>query len=268
MEIVRITPQVTALVTPVPVPGLGFLPINAFVITSSGSPILVDTCITQPGGDFVAGLSGVVDPADIEWIWLTHADRDHTGGLLEVLAAAPNARVLTNFTSVGHLLVGPEPLPLDRVNIVNPGDTVKAGDRELLAFRPPLYDNPGTVGFFDPETGILVSSDCFGSPQPTFEDAIASDVAALPADQVSMGQLIWGSVDSPWIHSIDESKFAVTLDGVRKLDPTVVLCTHSPAIHGDLERHLDTLTKLPSSPPTPTPDQAALEALLAEMEPA
>jgi glyoxylase-like metal-dependent hydrolase (beta-lactamase superfamily II) len=268
METVEVAPHITALVTPVPVPGLGFLPVNAFVIASSGSPILVDTCVTQPAGEFVAGVSSVVDPADIRWIWLTHADRDHTGALQEMLAAAPRATVITNFISVGHLMTGPEPLPLDRVHVVNTGERVDIGDRELVAFRPPLFDNPGTVGFFDPAGRILVSSDCFGAPMATLEDTLVPDVAAIPDDQRIAGQLVWGSADSPWVHSVDESKFAASLDSVRAFDPSLVLSTHVPAIHGDLERHLDTLAKLPGSTPWVGPDQAALQAMLAELEPA
>lgn len=268
MEIVHVDPKVTALVTPVPVPGLGVLPVNAFVIKTPGSPILVDTCVTQNRGDFVAGLSTVVDPSDIRWIWLTHPDRDHTGGLLEILEAAPRARLITNFISVGHLLVGPEPIPLDRVQIVNPGDRLDLGGVSVVAFRPPLFDNPGTVGFFEPSSRIMVSSDCFGAPMPTMEAATVPNVAEVPSDQVVAGQLLWGSTDSPWVHSVDESKFGSALDGVRKLDPRLILSTHIPAIHGDVEGHLATLAKLPGSEPAVGPDQSVLEAMLASMEPA
>ena len=267
MEIVQVDRNVTALVTPIRVPGLGILPINAYVIKTSGAPILVDTCVTQAPGDFVAGLSKVVDPADIRWIWLTHADRDHTGGLLEILEAAPDARVVMNFTSVGHLLVGPEPIPLDRVQIVNSGDHLDLGDVNVVAVRPPLYDNPGTVGFFDPASRILVSSDCFGGVMPGMEEAVVPDIAAVPDDQVLAGQLLWGSADSPWVHSIDESKFAVTLDSIRALDPSMILSTHIPAIHGNVDGHLATLAKLPGSTPAVGPDQSVIEMMLAEFEP-
>ena len=185
-----------------------------------------------------------------------------------MLAAAPRARVITNFISVGHLMAGPEPLPLERVHVVNPGDRVDVGDRELVAFRPPLFDNPGTVGFFDPSGRTLVSSDCFGGPMSTLEDALVPDVAAIPTEQRIAAQLVWGSADSPWVHSIDESKFAASLDSVRRLDPSLVLATHLPSIHGNLESHLDALAKLPGSSQWVGPDQAALEAMLAEMEPA
>lgn len=268
METVEISPEITAFVTPMPVPGIGFLPVNAFLIRSSGSPILVDTCVTVAPGEFVSALSAVVDPPDILWIWLTHADRDHTGSLQEMLVAAPQARVITNFISVGHLMTGPEPLPMDRVYLVNSGDRVDVGDRELVAFRPPLFDNPGTVGFFDPNGRILVSSDCFGAPMATLENALVPDVAAIPDDQREEGQLVWGSADSPWVHSVDETKFAASLDSVRTLDPRMVLGTHIPAIHGDVGPHLETLARLPGSTPWRGPDQAMLEAMLAEMEPA
>jgi hypothetical protein len=267
MEVIKVTEDVTALVTPIPVPGIGFLPVNSFVIKTSAGPILVDSCVTQPASEFLSGVAGIVDPADLKWIWLTHPDRDHTGGLLEILEAAPNARLMTSFTSFGHISVGPEPVPLDRVHLINPGERHTLGDIEVFALRPPLYDNPGTVGFFEPSTRTLVSSDCFGGPQPSLEDVIVSDVAALPREQVTMTQMMWGSADSPWVHSVDTTKFAQSLNEVKRLDPVLTLSTHIPPIHGSIEPHLDVLAQLPESPPAPGMDQSTLEALLAEMEP-
>jgi hypothetical protein len=267
VELVQITSEITALVTPMPVPGVGFLPVNAFVITTGSSPILVDTCVSQPPGEFVAALGKVIDPEDLNVIWLTHADRDHTGAIQEVLKTAPNARVFTNFTTVGHLTCGTEPLPMDRVLCLNPGTRIDVDGHTLVALRPPLFDNPGTVGFFDEANGILVSSDCFGGPMATFEEVLVPDVSAIDEEQVMAGQLLWGSADSPWVHSVDQSKFAASLNVIRALDPRLVLSTHLPAIHGDLERHLGRLAMLPDSTPFVTPDQAALEAMLAQMEP-
>ena len=267
MEKIQITPQITALCTTMPIPGLGFLPVNAFVIAGP-TPILVDSGVTIAPGEFTAAVADIVDPADIRWIWLTHADRDHTGALQQMLAAAPIARVVTNFISVGHLMTGPEPLPMDRVYLVNSGDRVDVGDRQLVAIRPPLFDNPGTLGFFDPASRVLISSDCFGGVMPSAEASVLPDVAAMSTDELAAGQLVWGSADSPWVHSIDETKFAASLDRLRELDPELVLSTHLPAIHGNFEGHIDTLLRLPGTTPWVGPDQAALEAMLAELEPA
>jgi hypothetical protein len=68
------------------------------------------------------------------WIWLTHPDRDHTGGLFGLLHAAPLARVVA--TSLGAGIMSTErPLPLDRVYLLNPGQSLESGDRRLHAFR-------------------------------------------------------------------------------------------------------------------------------------
>ena len=47
------------------IPGLGFLPVNAFVIHAA-QPVVVDTGVGLPDRDFVSALSEVLDPADVE----------------------------------------------------------------------------------------------------------------------------------------------------------------------------------------------------------
>ena len=71
------------------------------------------------------------------------------------------------------------PFPLDRVRLINSGETLNVGDRNLLALRPPLFDSPATVGFLDDQSGLLFSSDCFGAPLPT-----AAAASAHPADHL------------------------------------------------------------------------------------
>src|SRR3954471_7353535 len=136
-------PDVTVLHDQAEIPGLGVLPVNAFVLHAE-QPVVVDTGLGLPDRDFVAELAAVIDPADVRWIWLTHPDRDHTGGLFDLLAAAPHARVVTTLLGMGMLSTD-TPLPIARVYLLNPGQILDVGDRQLRAFRPPLYDSPATV---------------------------------------------------------------------------------------------------------------------------
>jgi glyoxylase-like metal-dependent hydrolase (beta-lactamase superfamily II) len=46
-------------------------------------------------------LASVLDPGDVQWIWLTHADLDHTWSLFELLDSASHARLVTTFRGVG-----------------------------------------------------------------------------------------------------------------------------------------------------------------------
>jgi glyoxylase-like metal-dependent hydrolase (beta-lactamase superfamily II) len=266
MQFHRPRPDVTVLADQVEVPGVGHLPVNAFVLHAA-EPVVVDTGLGLPDRDFLTDLATVLDPADVRWIWLTHPDRDHTGGLFDLLAAAPQAKVITTFLGVG-ILSTECPLPMDRVHLLNPGQTISVGDRELRAFRPPLFDSPATTGFQDLATGALFSSDCFGAPLPTSDLAAVGDIRDIPAADLRAGQLLWATVDSPWVHGVDPVRFRAAVDPLRATDAPVVLSSHLPPALGCTDLLLDTILLAPQAEPFTGPDQRALEEMLASFEPA
>ncbi len=90
----------------------------------------------------------------------------------------------------------------------------------------------------------------------------------MPHDDLIAGQRLWATVDSPWVSGVDRNAFAASMEPLRRLNPPVVLCTHLPAAHGAAANLLNTLESAPDANPFTGPDQAALEAMLAEMEPA
>ena len=247
------------------IPGLGFLPVNAFVLHAE-QPVVVDTGLSLDDRNFVEDLSSVIDPADVRWIWLTHPDRDHTGGIYDMLEVAPNAKIVTTFVGVG-ILSTERPLPLDRVFLLNPGQSLDVSDRTLTGFRPPLFDNPATVGVYDHKSGVCFSSDCFGAPLSSADNAASETIAAVSTDEVSSGQLLWASVDSPWIHKVDQAKYEAGFEPFRTFDPAWTFSTHLPPIEGSLDAIMQTLRGAPDVPEFVGPDQVALEAMLASFEP-
>jgi glyoxylase-like metal-dependent hydrolase (beta-lactamase superfamily II) len=259
-----VAPNVTALTSVAEVPTLGHLAINAFVLTD-GEPMLVDTGFTPERDAFLAELGNVIDLDDLRWIWLTHADRDHTGSISELLEVAPNATVITTFYTVGIMGCGNQPIPPDRAYLVRDGNDLSIGGRRLRAFRPPLFDNPGTVGFLDTATGTMFCSDFLGAALPSIEAGLVDDVADVKPDGLAEGQLVWGSVDAPWVHVADPVGLAKRLSSVDGLGPAVTLSTHLPPVRTGLEEHLERLASLPSISPTDLPDQAAMEAAMAEL---
>jgi hypothetical protein len=265
MNINRIGPDISVLADQLEVPGIGFLPVNAFVLHAT-EPVVVDTGLSLPGRGFLDALGSVIDPADVEWISLTHPDRDHTGGLFDLLDSAPQARVITTFTGPG-IMSNERPLPLNRVYLLNPGQTLDVGDRRLTALRPPLFDNPATVGCYDNASGAYFSSDCFGAPMPTAELATCDDVGHVPAAQLRAAQLLWATVDSPWVHTVDPARYLATFAPLRDLDPALILSTHLPPAVCRVPEFLQTLAAAPSANAFTGPDQAALEQMLAGFEP-
>ncbi|MFC9294219.1 MBL fold metallo-hydrolase [Streptomyces sp. NPDC057011] len=261
----KVGPDTTVLADCLEVPGIGFIPVNAFVLHAE-QPVVVDTGLGLPDRDFLNTLGSVLDPEDVRWIWLTHPDRDHTGGLFELLAAAPEARLVTTFMGAG-IMSCERPVPLDRVYFLNPGQSLDVGDRTLHAFRPPLFDNPATVALYDDRSHTCFSSDCFGGPLPTAEAATGTDVAGVPAGDLRAAQRLWASVDSPWVQMVDPDRFLTSIEPLRSMDPETILCTHLPPATGLTTQFLDTISALPGIDPFVGPDQAALAQLLAGFEP-
>ena len=260
----RIGNDVTVLSDNLQVPGMGFLPVNAFVLHAR-EPVVIDTGLGLPDRDFVATLSTVIDPATVRWIFLTHPDRDHTGGIFALLGAAPQARVVTTFLSVG-LMSTERPLPIDRVYLLNPGQRLDVGDRTLHAFRPPLFDSPATMGFYDDRSRSCFSSDCFGAPLASADLASGMDARDVPAAELRAGQLLWAAVDSPWVHNVDGGRYMQTVRALRDFDAESVFSTHLPPATGLEAQLFEVLADAPSAPPFVGPDQEALMAMLQGME--
>ncbi len=253
-------PDIDVLTTNFPIPGLGQLAINSFVLQGD-VPVLVDTGPVLERESFMTALRSVIDPADLRWIWLTHTDGDHIGALGQLLAEYPDIKVITTFLGVGIMSVS-DPLPMDRVHLVNPGQSITLGRRTLAAFRPPTFDNPSTTGFLDTGSGVLFPADSFG--------ALLADVpenaAELSEGDLHEGQVLWATIDSPWLHEVDRGKLARRLDAVARFEPSMILSSHLPAAPGGMiDRLLASLAAVPETAPFVGPDQVALGQMLAQM---
>ena len=145
-------------------PPVGLFPMNSLVIRGA-EPVIVDTGSPANREQWLNNVWNLVDPMDVRWIFLSHDDRDHAGNLLPVLAACPNATLLTNWFSIGRM-AEEWMTPLDRCRFLNDGERLDIGDRTLSAIRPPLFDNPTTRGVFDSHTGLYWSVDTFATPIP------------------------------------------------------------------------------------------------------
>lgn len=252
----QVAPDAELLGAFFPIPGYGLLAINSFVLQSR-EPVLVDTGLGALRGEFMASLQSVMEPADLRWIWLTHADPDHLGSLPDVLEAAPQARVVTNFLGMAKLgLLG---LPVDRVHLINPGQTLSVGDRDLLAIHPPCFDAPETMGLLDPSTETLFSSDCFGG----LLDEPAETAGEVEPQRLREGMATWATIDAPWLQLVSADRFRATLAAVAALSPLNILSSHLPPAQGMTDTLLSNLDSARLAPPFVGPDQAELQRMMA-----
>jgi flavorubredoxin len=239
-----------------PAPGLGLVPINAYLIRAK-EPVLVDTGLALLREAFVEQLATLLPIASLRWIWLTHADQDHVGAIHTLLERAPRARVVTTYVGLAKMSLF-APLPIDRVYLLNPGERLEAGDRHLVCLRPPVFDAPETTALFDAKTRTLFSSDSFGAVLQQPVDA----AEAMPVDAMRRGMERWASIDSPWLECADAALFEKRFDTIRSLAPKTLLSTHLPPAHGITDALVTTLIGARKVPPFVGPNQIAFEQLL------
>lgn len=244
-----------------PVPMLGLIPVNAFLI-GAAEPVLIDTGLFAVSNEFIAGLSSIISLDALRWIWLTHVDADHIGSLERILAAAPRARVVTTFLGLGkYSLRGV--LPPERVHLLNPGQQLHVGDRTLLALRPATYDAPETTALFDVRTRTLFSSDSFGAVL----DAPADDAAAIPGAKLRDGSVVWATIEAPWLQIVAPEPFERTVANVRALKPELVLSSHLPPARGMMDTLCSHVLSARGAAPFVGPDQAAMMAAMSAAAP-
>ena len=254
---VRVGADTWVLPTPFPIPGLGSLYINASVIKGR-EPVLVDTGAPVFREEYLRRVFSLVDPEDVRWIFLSHDDRDHSGNLPQLLKMCPNARLVTNFVGVGRMTEEWD-LPLDRINFANNGDQFDAGDRTLVAIRPPFFDSPATRGLWDASTGVYFSVDSFGAVLPES----ATDVRDVDQGAYRDGFNWFNRANHPWHVLSDPAKVRAEVNVVRRLDPDVIVSSHGPAASGVSEQLCDMLAAVATMEPLPLPDQSDLDRLLA-----
>jgi hypothetical protein len=255
----RVGDDVYVLPTRLDVPGVGTIPVHSFVLLSE-QPVLIDAGLASDGPEFVEALASVIDPAELQWIWLTHDDSDHTGSLQTVMELAPNSRLATH--GLGALRMNTWwPVPLDRVHALALGDRLDVGDRTLLALRPPTFDNPMSTAIFDDSTATLFAVDSFGAILPS----MAQEVDDFSEEELVAGMVAWATFDSPWAHLADKTLFGKVLDNVRRLGARRVLSSHLPPAIERVDQLLEIVASIPSADPFLAPSASAFAEIVANI---
>jgi flavorubredoxin len=235
-----------------------FLPVNSMVIRGR-EPVIVDTGAPVHRAQWLEKVFSVVEPEDVRWIFLSHDDGDHTGGLFEVLERCPRATLVTNFFSVERLALEKPALPLARMRWIEPGGSFDAGDRVLHLFRPPVFDGPTSRGLYDAKSGAMWIVDSF----PCFTPGTL-DADEMPAELLAQVMPALSSAISPWHAWLDAASFRRHLDTVEALGSRTVASAHGPVLRGErLDDAFDRLRSWAGAPIIPTPGQELLDTLLA-----
>ena len=133
---------------------------NAYLILDE-KITLIDTCKPPFADELLERIADVIDPAKIDYVISNHVEQDHSGAIPAIMAAAPNAKIVTSDPHglkglKAHYGEAYEYIP------VKTGDTLNIGKRTLTFAATMMVhwrDNMVTYSAFDK---ILFSNDAFG----------------------------------------------------------------------------------------------------------
>src|SRR5690242_12913002 len=87
-------------------PGSSYaMQVNSMVILGT-EPAVVDTGALVNREAFFQQLCGLVDPEQVRWVFLSHADADHAGNLAAVMDCCPGATLATGQATIARLVAG------------------------------------------------------------------------------------------------------------------------------------------------------------------
>lgn len=224
--------------------GGSFTALHSMVIAGD-EPVIVDTGMTGSGAQWFADVASIVPLDDVRWIFITHIDCDHAGNLAEAMARCPNARLVTS-RGESYRTAAALGIPFARMEMVDHGQAWRAGPRELLAWRPPVYDSPYTRGVFDPASGVYYAADAFCAPMPERPVDWAHEIPdSAWADGMAR---FHASSLTPWLGIVDPAKFAAEVDALAALGVTTIASAHSPPIGREsVARALQIMAGLPDA---------------------
>ena len=152
---------------------------NSFIIRGSRCA-LVDTSHEKFRQLYLDTLSDLINPAEIDYIIISHTEPDHSGLVKDILQLAPEATVVGSKVALQFLEdMVHQPF---KQQIVKNGDRLDLGNGHCLEFvSAPNLHWPDTMFSYDHKTQILYTCDAFGlhyCDEHTFDE----DLGAIEAD--------------------------------------------------------------------------------------
>lgn len=133
---------------------------NAYLVQGEKTA-LIDTVKAPFADTLLHNVSEVVGLDAVDYVVANHGEPDHSGALPAVMAACPNATLVTNDRCAGILesYYGPREWPMQTVAT---GDSLDLGGRTLSFVQVPMVHWPDSMVTYCAEERILFSNDAFG----------------------------------------------------------------------------------------------------------
>jgi flavorubredoxin len=203
---------------------------NSYLIIGENKKALIDT--VNPGfeKELEEKIRKIVDPADIDFVVMNHAEPDHAGAIPYVMSINSKAKLIT--TAKGAKMAQTFfKVPQERIVTVHDGETIDLGGKTLQFIEAPMLHWPETMFTYLKEDRVLFPCDFFGSH-------IAKGLYDDEVDELLVyAQQYFGEIMMPF--SIMAQK---ALEKIKSLEIRMIAPSHGP-IHRNPERILSVYRK-------------------------
>jgi len=218
------------------------------LIVEAGRAAIIDTSTRHCVPLILSSLSALgLEPADVDWVILTHVHLDHAGGAGTLMAALPSARLVVHPRGARHM-VDPsrlwqatcevyglaeaeqmygriDPIDATRVMEVTDGQVLSLAGRRLNCIDAPGHARHHIV-IHDEASGWIFAGDSFGISYREFD--VAGRAFAFPSSTPVQ---------------FEPEVLCQTIDRMLALEPEAILLTHYSLVR-DVPRLGATLKRL------------------------
>jgi len=190
---------------------------NAYLVVGKEKTALIDT--VNPGFDqeLMDKISAHVDPSNIDYVIMNHAEPDHANAGKEVLKIAKGARLVTSSKGKEAAMMYFDIDP-SRIIVVDENSKLDLGGKTLKFIDAPWLHWPETIFTYLEEDKILFPCDFFGSHL-----AVGEFYADEYGDELTldMAKLYFAEIMMPFRKPGQNA-----IEKVKKLNPSIIAPSH------------------------------------------
>ncbi|MGA9388571.1 MAG: FprA family A-type flavoprotein, partial [Candidatus Bathyarchaeia archaeon] len=135
---------------------------NAYLVVGKGKKALIDTANPGFERELEDKIRKVIDPADIDYVIMNHAEPDHAGSIPHVMAINTKAKLVTSIKGAKMAQVFYK-VPEERIITVHDQESIDLGGKTLQFIEAPMLHWPETMFTYLKENKTLFPCDFFGS---------------------------------------------------------------------------------------------------------
>jgi NADH oxidase (H2O-forming) len=202
---------------------------NAYLVRGTEKTALIESVKRPFAAEWLANIAKVAEVVKIDYIVINHSEPDHSGALVDLIAANPGVTVVLSRsakTFVDNIVNGEY-----KSLVVGDNDTLPLGGKTLTFLNTPFLHWPDTMLTWLAEDGILFSCDFLGAHYSSAE--YFDDEIKKPEDHWRAFEFYYGTIMRPFREHV--LKAALRL---KDMPIRMVATSHGPILRKDPQKFL------------------------------